>query len=374
MKSMKGLERLGLNLLFVAALLVPLVATGSGVAAAAGGNVGAVYALTNEAGGNRVAVFDRSADGTLSAAGTFATGGLGNGGGLGSEGALVLDQSNRWLFAVNAGSNEVSVFAVQPNGLALADRVASGGIMPVSLTVHGNLVYVLNAGGSGNITGFVIGQNGKLSPLAGSTRLLSNGGVGAAPGPAQIQFSPNGDLLIVTEKATNLIDTYEIEDGRAQGPNTHTSSGATPFGFDFDKRGTLVVSEAPGSALSSYQVSEDDFHVVSASVPDGQGAACWVVITQDGKYAYAANAHSGSISSYRLSDDGKLSLLNSLAGVTGNNSSPIDMALSNNSQYLYQLASGTHAIDAFQVRSDGSLVSIGSVDGLAASAAGLAAR
>ena len=374
MQTIKGLGRLGLKLLFVAVLLVPLIATGNGVAAAAGGSAGAVYMMTNEASGNRVAVFDRAADGTLSAAGTFATGGLGNGGGLGSQGSLVLDQDSRWLFAVNAGSNEVSVFAVRPDGLALADKVASGGLMPVSLTVHGRLLYVLNAGGSGNITGFVIGQHGKLSPLAGSTRPLSNGGVSAAPGPAQIQFSPDGELLAVTEKTTNLIDTYEIQNGWAQGPKTHTSSGATPFGFDFDKRGTLVVSEAAGSALSSYKVSENDFHVVGASVPDGQGAACWVVITQNGKYAYTANAHSGSISSYGLSPDGKLKLLNGLAGVTGNNSSPIDMALSNNSHYLYELASGAHALDAFRVQPNGSLMSVGSVGGLPASAVGLAAR
>ncbi len=374
MKSLKGLGHLTLNLLFVAALLVPLVTMGTGVAAAAGGSAGAVYVLTNEANGNQVAVFNRSATGTLSSAGTFATGGLGSGGGLGSQGALVLDRSNHWLFAVNAGSNEISVFAVRPDGLALTDKVASGGIQPISLTAHDHLLYVLNAGGSGNITGFTVDSRGKLRPIRGSTRSLSNSGVGAAPGPAQIQFSPEGESLVVTEKATSLIDVYKVERGLAKGPKTHQSAGATPFGFDFDTQGTLVVSEAAGSALSSYRVSEGGFHVVSASVPDGQGAACWVVITQNGNYAYTANTHSGSISSYRLSRNGQLSLLDSRAGVTGDNSSPIDIALSHDSQYLYQLASGAHAIVAFQVQPDGSLVSISSIGGLPASAVGLAAR
>ncbi len=374
MKSIKGWGRWGLNLLSAVALLVPLLVAGNGVVAAAGGSAGAVYTLTNESNGNRVAVFNRSADGTLSAGGTFDTGGRGTGVGLGSQGSLVLDSSKRWLFAVNAGSNEVSVFAVRPNGLILADKIASGGIQPISLTVHDDFLYVLNAGGSGNITGFRVGPLGKLRPLPGSTRPLSNGGVGAAPGPAEILFSPGGESLVVTEKTTNRIDTYEVERGLAEGPMIHPSAGATPFGFDIDRRGTLVVSEAANSALSSYKVSRGNIQVVSPSVLDGQGAACWVVITQNGKYAYTANAHSGSISSYRVSPEGQLSLLQSRAGLTGDNSSPLDMALSNHSQYLYELASGAQAIDAFQVQSDGSLVSIGGVNGLPASAVGLAAR
>jgi 6-phosphogluconolactonase (cycloisomerase 2 family) len=368
--------------LIAATLLASPFAGGTGIAAAAGRSPGAVYVLTNAASGNQVAVFNRAADGTLAAAGTFATGGLGTGGGLGSQGALVLSQDNRWLFAVNAGSNEISVFAVRPDGLAWVDKVASGGVLPISLTVHHDLLYVLNAGGSGNITGFVVAAHGKLSPLAGSTRPLSNGGVGAAPGPAQVEFSPQGDVLVVTEKATNLIDTYAVEDGGlADGPVTHASVGATPFGFAFSRRGQLIVSEAfggaPGqSALSSYAVSEHDLDVVSASVHTHQTAACWVVVTQNGKYTYTTNAGSGSITGYRLGRDGRLSLLDAdgRTGVTGDGSSPNDMALSHNSRYLYALDAGTHAISAFQVQSNGSLAPIAGADGLPAGAVGLAAR
>jgi 6-phosphogluconolactonase (cycloisomerase 2 family) len=379
MQTVKEIRRWGVRLLLAMSLIVPLLSAGAGSAAAEEDGPRAVYTLTNSASGNEVVVFHRAADGTLTPAGSYATGGLGTGSGLGSQGALVLSDDGQWLFAVNAGSNEISVFQVRPNGLVLTDKVSSGGDLPISLTVHDRVLYVVNAGGAGNITGFRVGHGGKLSPLAGSTQFLSNHGVGAAPGPAQVAFSPDGDVLVVTEKTTNLIDTYRVDDGLAHGPMTHASSGATPFGFNFGKRGTLIVSEAAGGAagastVSSYHVAENHFAVVSPSVPDDQSAACWLVVNGNGKYAYTANAGSGSISSYSVGRDGSLTLLNSQAAFIGNGSHPIDMALSTNSHYLYALASNAQTINAFQVQADGSLTPIGSVGGLPASMSGLAAR
>jgi len=359
-------------------MIISLALSGVGVAAAASDG-GAVYTLTNNAAGNEVAIFNRAADGTLTAAGVVSTGGLGNGGGLGSQGALTLSDNHKWLFAVNAGSHDLSVFAVSADGLTLVDRVASGGVQPISVANYKNWVYVLNAGGSGNIAGFVIGKKGKLTPLANSTRNLSNAGVGAAPGPAQISFSPDGETLVVTEKGTNLIDVYTVdEDGLASNATTHASAGATPFGFAFTKRGTLIVSEAVGGAAnasttSSYDVSADGFELLSASVPTHQTAACWAVTTKNGKYAYTANAGSGSISVYGVGRDGGLKLINSVAGSTGGGSHPSDMAVSNNSHYLYVLANVTQSIGVFEIQSDGSLTAVSGASGLPASAAGLAA-
>ncbi|MBI5565931.1 MAG: beta-propeller fold lactonase family protein [Chloroflexi bacterium] len=364
--------------MLAAVLMVSLALSGAGTAAAAGDG-GAVYTLTNAAAGNEVVIFNRAADGTLMAAGTVATGGLGTGGGLGSQGALTLSKNGKWLFAVSAGSNDVAVFAVSASGLTLVDKVASGGERPISVTNYKNVVYVLNAGGSGNITGFTLSKRGKLTPIADSTRNLSNNGVGAAPGPAQIEFSPDGEVLVVTEKATNLIDTYAVdEDGLAGSVTTHPSAGVTPFGFAFTRRGTLIVSEAAGGAVnassaSSYDVSADGFELISAAVPTNQTAACWVVVTKNGKYAYTTNTGSGSISGYRVSKDGSISLVNSQSGLTGTGSSPIDAALSRNSQYLYTLNAGAHTIAGFGVNADGSLISIGGVSGLIAGAVGLAA-
>src|SRR5256885_7801638 len=170
----------------------------------------AVYTLTNQVAGNAVAVFNRAADGTLTAAGTIATGGTGTGAGLGSQGAVALSDDGRRLFAVNAGSNDVSVFDIGPAGPSLASRTASGGTLPISLTVHGNVLYVLNAGGNGNISGFTIGSSGALTPIAGATLALSGSNVG----PAEVQFSPDGNSLVVTEKNTNRLDLYALDANR----------------------------------------------------------------------------------------------------------------------------------------------------------------
>src|SRR5690242_17016406 len=222
----------------------------------------AVYTLTNQVAGNAVAVFNRAADGTLSAAGTVATGGTGTGSGLGSQGAVQLSGDGQWLFAVNAGSNDVSVLSVGPAGLALASRTPSGGTLPISLTVRGNILYVLNAGGNGNISGFSIGTTGALTPIAGSTQPLS----GANVGPAQVAFSPDGRRLIVTEKNTNQLDVYDVDaTGAAHAATVVPSAGGTPFGFAFGLRNDVFVSEAAGSA-SSYVLDGSHLSLVSGAV------------------------------------------------------------------------------------------------------------
>jgi 6-phosphogluconolactonase (cycloisomerase 2 family) len=148
--------------------------------------------------GNAVVIFNRATDGALMPVGTVCIGGRGTGGGLGNQGAVILSPNGRWLFAVNAGSKDISVFRVRRDWLTLVDRVSSGGERPASLTLHGRWLYVLNAGGAGNITGFRLGEHGELSSLPDSTRPLST----SATDPAQVLFSPDGQILIVTEKAT----------------------------------------------------------------------------------------------------------------------------------------------------------------------------
>ena len=360
MKSLK-LFNIGARSLLIAVFLLTLFAGITSPAAAAPDNSnGAVYTFTNSPGGNEVLVYGRSADGSLAFQGSYPTGGAGSGAGLGSQSAVILSKNNQWLYAVNAGSNQISAFAVNSDGLELVDVVDSGGVQPTSLTIHKDLLYVLNAGGSGNISGFNIEQDGSLSPLAGSTQPVSNGGVGAAPGLAQIAFSSDGSTLVVTEKTTNLINTYQVEDGLAGAPVTHASSGAVPFGFAFDRHGHAIVSEASG-AVSSYQIDRDGFNIISPSVVNTQVAACWIAISKNGKFAYTTNAGSGSISSYAIGADGTLTLLNPVAGSTGAGSTPVDMAFSINGKYLYTLGAGSHTITIFAMNADGSLVSIGTI-------------
>ncbi len=343
------------------------------------GRTGDVYVLTNQSTGNSVVVFHRDTAGMLTFAGSFASGGNGAGPGLGSQGAVVLSDDNRLLFAVNAGSNSISVFGVSGDQLTLLNTVSSGGVLPVSVTARHNLVYVLNAGGTPNISGFAISPSTNwLVPLAVSTQALP-GGAGA--GPAQVSFSPDGSVLVVTEKGTNLIDTFTVDDdGVAQPGVSFASNGTTPFGFAFGHDNVVIVSEAfggaPGaSALSSYEVDENgSLVVVTPSLADTQTAACWVVVPENGRFAYTSNTGSGIISSYIVSDGGSLALLNAAAASTGNGSAPTDMALSDNSRFLYVLNSGSGAISGFRVQANGSLTPVTSATGLPASAAGIAAR
>jgi 6-phosphogluconolactonase len=348
-----------------------------GLANADSGRGGVVYTSTNATTGNEIAIYERADNGALTAAGRVATNGAGTGGGLGNQGALALTGNGRWLFAVNAGSNEISVFAAHGASLKLVDKVSSGGERPVSLTVYGDLLYVLNAGGVNNITGFKIGEWGKLAPIPGSTKPLS----AAATGPAQVEFDPSGDSLVVTEKATNKIDLYTVEDGIAQGPVVRDSNGMTPFGFAFDRRGHLIVSEAFGgapnkSALSSYDIDDTALNLISGSVGTTQTAACWVVVTRNNRYAYTTNTGSGTVSGYRVARDGKLRLLDAdgRTAVTGAGSAPTDAALTQNSRFLYVLNSAIGTVSGFRVEANGSLWPVGTIGALPAGVTGLAAH
>jgi len=344
---------------------------------------GAVYTMTNDASGNEVILFHRTAHGFLMPGESFPTGGLGSGDGLGNQGALALSAGNRWLFVVNAGSDDVSVFRVERNGLTLVDREPSGGRRPISVTVDRDLLYVLNAGGAvggiDTITALVVGPDGTLTPLAGSSRPLSAG----STGPAQISFSPDGRFLAVTEKATDRIDTWSVgSDGLASNLVSNLSEGATPFGFAFGSRDQVIVSEASGgapdaSSVSSYQLEDDGtLRVVSSAVPTTETAACWIVITKDGRFAYTTNAGSGTVSGYRIAFDGTITRVDAdgVTGDTGAGSGPIDMSLSNDGRYLFTLNGGDQTIGAFRVHADGSLSPLPGAAGLPPGANGLAAR
>jgi len=336
------------------------------------GGAGAAYVITNSPAGNAVLAYTRSGDGSLAPDGSFPTGGTGSGAGLGSQGAVIVSDDHQWLFAVNAGSNSISSFQIRPAGLLLVDTKPSGGTMPTSLAFRRGLIYVLNAGVPNNVTGFTVGDDGTLTALAGSTRPLSDG----STMPAQVGFDDNGAVLIVTERATNRIDTYTIgADGLPTGPIVHASAGPTPFGFAVDKRNTLFVSEAgAGGGASSYHVGADgSLAPASSMVMTGQRAACWAVVTKNGRYGYVTNAGTGNISGFAIGADGSASLLNAdgVTAVTGGN--PTDAAVSLNGQFLYARVAATNTIAVFRIGSDGSLAPLPPLTGTPAGLAGLAA-
>jgi 6-phosphogluconolactonase (cycloisomerase 2 family) len=333
---------------------------------------GAVYLASNDASGNEILVFERAADGSLAAAGTVPTGGLGTSGGLGNQLSMVLTADQRNLYVVNAGSDDISAFRLDSGDLEpIGDPVPSGGDQPISLTVRGDLLYVLNAGVGANVTGFRVAQDGSLTQIPGSTQPLS----GEGTAPAQVQFDPRGRVLVVTEKNANVLTTYVVDaQGRAGAPRSQPSAGQTPFGFSFDGRGRLVVSEAGSGTASSYLVGSDGvLTLVSGAVDTTQNAACWVVIGDNGRNAYTTNTGSGTVSRFAIGSDASLTLLDGVAGVTGPGSSPQDADFTPGSRFLYVRNAGG-SVSGFRVEQDGSLAPLGTFGPIPTFANGIVAR
>ena len=343
-----------------------------------GFRTGSVFTSTNAAAGNELLVYAAGKNGQLTLRSRVATHGAGTGAGLGNQGGVTLSGDGKYLFVINALSNTVSTFAIGRNRLTLESSVDSGGLLPISVTEHDGVVYVLNANGAGNIAGFR-NLRGVLTPLAGGSRPLSTAG---GAGPAQVGFSPDGDVLLVTEKGNNKLTTYRVHgDGTTDAtPVVTASAGLTPFGFAFDRRGHALVSEAfggaaNGSALSSYgfaAATPATPLVISASVGTTQTAACWVVVTPNGRHAYVTNTGSGTISSYAVRNSGQLSLAQPVAATTG--AGPIDAAISTSGRRLFVLNSGSRSITSFTVDKDGSITAVGGATGLPAGTNGLAAN
>lgn len=335
-----------------------------------------VYTQTNNPAGNEVLIFAPLVDGNLELVQRVATDGLGTGSGLGSQAAVALSGDGRHLYAVNAGSHTVSTLALRRGGAELVSVVASGGAMPTSVAESDGLVYVLNAGGNGNVAGFR-DRAGMLQPLADGLRGLSAAG-GTAP--AQVGFSDSGDALVVTERATQRLSTYRVRrDGTLEAQPPTASPGPTPFGFGFDRRDHLIVSEAFGgqanaSAASSYAFRPGSARpvVVSASVATTQTAACWVAVAPNGRLAYTGNAGSSSVSSYRIdARSGAITLAHAVAGSTGGGAT--DLAVTLDGRFLVVLAGRVQQIVRFRTAYDGTLEEVGRASGLPAGCVGIAA-
>jgi len=373
---------------------------------------GAVFVQSNDVVSNDVVAFARKADGTLREVGRYPTGGVGSGSFEDAGQGLVLGTADgeaspiqnidqaELLFAANAGSGTISVFRVNPDGLELVSHVPSGGNRPVSLTVNNGLLYVLNSGEVDrrlflgpdtllencshgdlpSVTGFRITGAGFLTPIADSTRTLSGRGTS---GCSQVSFTPDGKTLVVTERIASIpgqskdkkgvITTFDVRfDGALGARRLIDPSGTGPFGFTFLKNGTMIVSEQNGAlanpgggGAASYQLNSDNsLEAINGTVDNGQTDTCWIVVTDDQKLAFAANAFTGgSITSYRIRDDGGLELLYPVASAPDGQDAAndliqdgiTDMALSRNTDFLYQLNSLDGSLWVFRVNADGLL-------------------
>ncbi|MDR3689354.1 MAG: beta-propeller fold lactonase family protein [Fimbriimonas sp.] len=338
-----------------------------------------VYTLLNQTTGNAVQTYVQTSAGKLKLVGQTKTGGKGTGALLGSQGALALSQSGRYLFAVNGGDNTVSLFSVNNGTLTLLDLENSGGASPASVTESGGLVYVLNQGTAntaGGIQGFA-NFLGELIPIPRAAAAVS------APGvvPVEVKFTPDGDGLVVAEKLTNKLDTFKLDDrGLPSEVRYQPSNGATPFGFDFDKKGRLFVTEAVGgsanaSTVSSYSLDSSlDLTTLTRTEATNQTAACWDVVSPNGHFLYTGNAGSGSVSGFSINSQGKIQLLksNGVSGMTGGHT--LDTAMSSDGDYLYVLSAGNQQITTFRVTANGSLVQVDTATGLPAGTTGLVAH
>jgi 6-phosphogluconolactonase len=344
--------------------------TGKGMKAAIAG----VFVQTNERDANRVVAFRRDADGTLVSLGSYLTGGAGNGiPHLTSQGSVVLSGDGRTLFVTNAGTNDVSVFAVAAHGLELIQTTASGGASPKSLAEHDGTVYVLNTG-EPSLSGFRLGAQG-LVEMPGSRRLLA-----ADADPAQVGFAPAGRTLVVTQRGTNSIAVFPVADDGLLGDRREVpSSGPTPYGFAFTADGTLIVTEAFGAqtgkaAASSYAVAGGSVDPVSRSVGNGRSEICWAVVSADDRYVFTTNFADGAVSRYAVGADGGIRLDDAVAGTAVDGMTGLrDEDLSTDGRFLYAIDADARRIFGWAVRGQGALEPVGSWEGLPSTVAGLAA-
>jgi len=339
--------------------------------------VGGVFVSTNGLNGNAIVAFARAADGSLSPTGTYPTGGTGIGGvgdPLASQFAVALSPDAKLLVVVNAGSNDVSSFAVSGGSLSLVDRASSSGMRPVSVAVSKDYVYALNTI-SNTIGVLAIGSDGSLTALPGKTKALPAG----ANGAAEVRLSPNGHVLVVSERVSNRLETFTVGADGSLGDGVVTpDAGTTPFGFDFTTRGQVIVSEAASGSASSYNVNADGtLAVATAAASTTQRAPCWLIVNNSGRFAYTANAGSATITGFAVAASGTLSLLTStgVSGDLGAGAQPLDLDMSRNGNFLYVMKNGTGTIGGFAVAGDGSLTPLADTPGLAARAGymGLAA-
>jgi 6-phosphogluconolactonase (cycloisomerase 2 family) len=353
--------------------LVVLAVASLAVAVSAGASgpsdvVGQLYVNDNTTGVNTIAGFDRHADGSLTAisGSPFAIGGAGTGHGVASQGSLQESADGRYLLAVDAGSNEISVLRIKPNGqLQVADVVSSNGVNPVSIAVSNGLVYVANASPTApNYTGFTLNAGGHLSALAGSTITLPD-----SSQPGDVLFNGDGTKLVGTRVNTSLIDSFTVgADGRltAAAGSPFAAQGPGPFGSEFRPTDPtqLFVSNAHGGpnngSVSAFADAADGTlsSIGASPFANNQTAPCWVEITHDGQFLFAVNTAVSTISSYAIAASGTLTLL---ANTTMNAAAhgPEDARLSPDGSTLWVVDTGSNAISGFSVNG-GTLTELGS--------------
>ncbi|TCR26632.1 beta-propeller fold lactonase family protein [Streptomyces sp. BK205] len=366
----------GAGLLATAAVVGTVTIASAGEPAGKAGAGHAVFVQGNELAGNSIHVFERSDDGTLSAAGTYATGGRGGDqvdaptDSLASQGSLVYDGRSRRLMAVNAGSGTVTSFRVEGHKLIHRQVISTGGDFPSSITVAGDLAYVMNAGGSGSVSGFRVTAEG-LKPLSGSHRSLGlhNKKVPLfSSSPGQVAFTPDGRHLVITTKSANTVEVFPVRhDGRpASRAVVNESAGGVPFAITFDRAGRMLVAEAEKSTVSTYRVRRDGtLKVLQKPLPNGQETLCW--LERAGDFFFGGNTGNSTVTGYRTDRHGRLALTDRVGVATppsARSQGVIDLAVTEDARFLYVQNATSGTVDGFRIGSNGTLTKVATATGL----------
>jgi 6-phosphogluconolactonase len=317
---------------------------------------GAVYVQTNAA-PNEVIAFRRAEDGSLDRIGSVATGGGGDGSPhLQSQGSVTLTGDGQYLLVTNAATDDLSVFSVAADGsIELRERVHTGAT-PRSVAEHDGLVVVLNTGEPG-IASFRLHADG-IARMEGGDQALD----ASDADPAQVTFSPDGSMVVITERGTDSIVTYELTaEGTFGASSEIPSEGPTPYGFAFTSGGTLIVTEAfraekGAAAASSYALEDGSLVVRTSSVGNGRSEICWVVVTPNDRFAFTTNFADGAVSRYAIAPDGSLSLEDATAGMSVDGKPGLrDEDLSSDGLFLYAIDADGGSIYGWSVEAEGTL-------------------
>lgn len=330
-----------------------------------------VLTTTNDSSMNEVVGYRRNSDGTLDSLFTYPTQGNGINGPLRSQNSMLWTVDGRFLLVCNAGSNDISVFSVSKDHLTFIQKYPSEGIKPVSITQYNNLIYVLNAGGHGTLSGFTINKQGALNHIPGISLEIDS----VDCGPAQASFTHDGTGIIVTCRLTNKIIGYGISsDGIPVSKVAINSNTPVPYGFDLDENGRLYVTEAKESGLSVYQWSNGkDLVKLNDISKDLHTAACWVKCTSNHKFAFVADGDPKNIAGYSIDASGSVSLLKADGVSASVGSNPTEMAIVND-EYLYVSAVKTSSIEVFKIDGSGQLTKIQTVAGKGSFSRGIVAN
>lgn len=312
-----------------------------------------VYTITNPDGPNTIAAYERNPEtGELIFLDVYPTGGQGTGRVIDSQSPLIVNSAGTLLFAVNPGSNDISVMAINDDGsLELREGpVPSRGAEPASLALSEALLYVANKGDAVNpptYSGFSVQPDGSL------TRIKRRIVLAFGDNPTHVLFTPDGRKLIGIRLGSSGLDTYVVKPNGRLRLSSQLNNQGGPFAAVFNPiaQQRLLVADARLPGASSYSVSEEGvISPINAVSNRPERAACWIAAHSDGSRVWISNTGTNSVSLYTIAADGSLDLAGT-HNTAAFGRTPFEITLADDNRHLYQLnvGAGNQSIHALRV-------------------------